>query len=260
MGTIRKHDSSTESTGTDGVLVNLVQQPTDQSPTYTKDRQTCQLKFKGPYDVMKDINDVVMQPLSVAMTRLPLDISHNFDFPTPPAGMQWWVASTQLEQLEAGDHATLTMNLDTKPNDYDPDSSQGAFDPYQDTWQLRWESYTVKPAAFCKNDAHDDAPLTSLTSEAEITGYADRQHINYFMQAGKDNCGYAAANGHYWYRTQDGDFMLNDAEAYVLKKTLTDTNALYHYPVLTHTTTKNFYTSNISSIISNHVTYSDTIG
>lgn len=67
MGTIHTHDSQAEDTNLSSVLVDLVQQPTDNSPMYTKDKQTCQLKFKGPYNVMKDINNIVLQPLSAAI-------------------------------------------------------------------------------------------------------------------------------------------------------------------------------------------------
>jgi hypothetical protein len=76
-----------------------------------------------------------------------------------------------------------------------------------------------------------------MTGPEVLAGEADRQHIHYFMEAGKDNSGYSAQIQHYWYRTQDGDFVLNDAEQFVLKKTLQDRSALYHYPVLTHITT-----------------------
>ena len=40
---------------------------------------------------------------------------------------------------------------------------------------------------------------------------------------------------------------------------LQDKSALYHYPVLTHTTVKNF-TSNLSNVLSNNVRYTDTLG
>ena len=101
------------------------------------------------------------------------------------------MTGTSLEQLEAGDHAVMTLTCDTRPLDYDPSSGDGAFDPYQDTWNLRWESYTVKPAGFCKNDGHQDLALTSMTGVEFIDGCADRQHINYFIEAGKDKAGYS---------------------------------------------------------------------
>lgn len=133
-----------------------------------------------------------MNDLPTALGRLSIDVSKVFNYPAPPTGMKWWVTDTSLEQLEAGDHAILTITCDTRPLDYDPSSGDGAFDPYQDTWNLRWESYTAKPAAFCENSPHEDRALTSMTGPQVINGTASRQHINYFIEAGKDKAGYSS--------------------------------------------------------------------
>lgn len=111
-------------------------------------------------------------PLSTALEKIPLTVSHNFDFPTPPLSTQWWVSSTSLEQLEAGDHAILTIVCTALESS--SGSGNSSFDPYQDTWQLRWESYTVKPAGFCANTPHQDRALTSMTGSETLTGEADR--------------------------------------------------------------------------------------
>ena len=257
--TMAQIPSTTASVDLSGVLAECIVQPASNSPQYTNKNSTCEVRIKGPYDKLKDVNNLTMTDLSTAIGRIPTAVTHNFDFPAPPANSKWWVTGTNLEQIEAGDHGILTLTCEMQPSDYDPSSSDGSFDPYQDVWNLRWESYTVKPAGFCANTPHQDKELTSMTGSETLTGEADRQHIHYFMEAGKDNAGYSNQIAHYWYRTQDGDFVLNDAEQLVLKKTLQDRSALYHYPVLTHMTTKNFV-SNVSSIISSNVSYSDNIG
>ena len=229
--------SATAAVDANGVLAECIVQPASNSPQYTSKSSTCEIRIKGPYDSLKDANDLTMVDLTTAVGKIPAGVTQNFDFPAPPANSKWWVTGSSVEQLEAGDHAILTLTCEVQPSDYDPSSGSGAFDPYQDTWQLRWESYTVKPAGFCANTPHQDRELTSMTGPEVLAGEADRQHIHYFMEAGKDNAGYSAQIQHYWYRTQDGDFVLNDAEQFVLKKTLQDRSALYHYPVLTHITT-----------------------
>lgn len=239
-------------TDQNGVLTACVAQPTSNSPQYSREQQICEIRLKGPYDDLKDANNLVMKDLSSAVAALPT-ISKEFDYPAPPTGMKWWVTNTNLEQLEAGEHAILTITCETQPNNYDPSQQDGAFDPYQDTWNLRWESYTVKAVGFCANTPHEDRALTSMTGHEVITGEADRQHIHYFMEAGKDKCGYSSQIEHYWYRTQDGDFILNDAEELVLKKALADKNALYHYPILQHMTVRNYRPQDITS-------YSTTLG
>lgn len=252
--------SRTAAVDSNGVLAECIVQPASSSPQYTNDKQTCEIKVKGPYDSLKDANNLVMKKLADAVDDLPTSVFQNFDFPTPPLCSEWWVTGTSLEQLEAGDHAVLTLTCDTRPLDYDPGSSSGSFDPYQDTWNLRWESYTAKPAAFCQNSPHEDRALTSMTGPEFIDGTASRQHINYFVEAGKDKSGYSDQIQHYWYRTQDGDFILNDAEGAVLQKVLQDKSALYHYPVLTHTTVQDHFVRTISSVISNEIKYNYTIG
>lgn len=251
--------SRTAAVDSNGVLAECIVQPASNSPQYTNDQQTCEIRIKGPYDSLKDANNLVMKKLADAIDDIPASVFKNFDFPAPPLCAEWWVTGTSLEQLEAGDHAVLTLTCDTRPFDYDPSSGDGGFDPYQDTWNLRWESYTAKPAAFCENSPHEDRALTSMTGAEFIDGTASRQHINYFIEAGKDKAGYSNQIQHYWYRTQDGDFILNDAEGAVLQKVLQDKSALYHYPVLTHTTVKNIK-SDLSNILSNNVRYSETLG
>lgn len=235
-----------------GVLAECVVQPTSNSPQYSREKQTCEIKLKGPYNILKDANTLVMNDLTTALSALSINVSKVFNYPAPPTGMKWWVTDTSVEQLEAGQHGILTIVCDTVSSTYDP-GENGAFDPYSDTWSLRWESYTVKAVGFCANTPHEDRALTSMTGAEIIPGDADRQHINYFLEAGKDKSGYSGQIEHYWYRTTDGDFILNDAEGLVLEKALADKSALYHYPVLQHTTVKN-YKPNVLN------TYSNTLG
>lgn len=217
----------------------------------------CQAKLKGPYEYLKSYNGLIGKLLDEGLAQLGLNVEQKFSSPTPPAGYAFYITGTKVDQLEAGAHAVMTVTAEAKRFE---SGSSGASDPYRDVWSLKWESYTLKPAAFCKNDGHEDRQLTSMTGPQEISGYADRQHIHFFTQAGKDRSGYSDTVKHFWYRTQEGDFVLNDAEELVLKKTLQDKNALWHYPVLTHTTVDDHFISNISSAISNDIKYDVVIG
>lgn len=199
--TMAQTPSTTASVDLSGVLAECIVQPASNSPQYTNRNSTCEIRIKGPYDKLKDANNLTMTDLSTAVQRIPVSVSKNFDFPAPPANSKWWVTGSSVEQLEAGDHAILTLTCEVQASDYDPSSSSGGFDPYQDTWQLRWESYTVKPAGFCANTPHQDRELTSMTGDDTLTGEADRQHIHYFLEAGKDNAGFSDVIQHYWYRT-----------------------------------------------------------
>ena len=152
---ITTQDSTTANVLSSGVLNELIEQVSDGSPSYNYNSQTFTCKFKGPYNVLKDANRMVDNWLSAALATISIDTKRNFDFPTPPADTGWWVVSTSVEQLEAGSHAILTITSEARVLSYAP-SGDGTYDPYADTWQLRWESYTVKPAAFCSNKEHAD--------------------------------------------------------------------------------------------------------
>lgn len=82
-----------------------------------------------------------------------------FSHPTPPTGYGWWVTGAQVEETEAGDHALLTLICEARDNTLTP-SGDVKDNPYADTWQLRWEAYTVKPLAFCSNKPHYDYSFT----------------------------------------------------------------------------------------------------
>lgn len=239
----------------DGVLSALIQQVSDGSPQYSLTASTYTAKFKGPYDTLKNANQMVDKQLSAALLTIGVTVQKEFDFPTPPSGTAWYVTGVNIEQLEAGDHAMATVNCEARDNSIIPGGG-GSPDPYQDTWQLRWEAYTLKPFAFCSNTGEPDKSFTDpdVQQGQAIQGNASREHIEMFLNSNEKG----TKEGHRWYRDGDGGgpWFLNTAEEAVLNKVMEDKSALWHYPVLTHTTVENYFTSNLSSVISNAVTYS----
>ena len=259
MGSIVTEDSRTADVDALGVLSGLVQQVSDQSPSYSYDAQTYTAKFKGPYSILKDANQMVDHWLSAALVNLPANTSQNFTFPEPPQGTGWWVVGTNVEQTEAGDHGILTIACEARdPSTLGPGSLTTA-NPYANVWNLRWESYIVKPAAFCSNEPTTEYvyPDTQVQEGTELTGFANREHIDTFMN-GNDK---GTNEGHHWYRNNTGNaYYLNGPEELILKKSLEDKSALWHYPVLTHRWTEDHYVSNVSSVISNEVEYTEVVG
>lgn len=246
-------------TNTNGVLTCMVQQVSDQSPYYDQDRGIYRAKFKGPYSKLKNCQNTGGKWLADALaTFTGLSAVSRFSHPTPPAGYGWWVTGAQVEETEAGDHAILTLVCEARDNTPTP-SGQLVNNPYHDTWQLRWEAYTLKPTAFCSNQQHYDYSFTDPAVEEghPLTGYASRDHIDMFL-----NCNdKGVAKGHRWYADDQGSkWFMNDAENFITNKTLEDKSALWHYPVLTHTTVQECYVDNLSAMLSNVVAYSTTIG
>ncbi|WP_407450906.1 hypothetical protein [Fibrobacter sp.] len=251
-------DSTTAGVDAEGVLAELVEQVSDTSPSYTEDDSKFISKFKGPYKVLKDANLMVGKEITAAFATIQITTTRNFTFPTPPVGMVWLVTSTRVEQLEAGDHAILTVECEAWDGTVAPEG-EGSVDPYSDTWNLRWESYTLKPFAFAKNEPglHLVYTDTAIEGDGAISGYADRSYIEQYLN-GNDK---GTKNHHYWFRDNQGEgWILNTAEELILRKELEGKSALWHYPVLTHVKTTDYYVSNVSSMLSDNIEYRETIG
>lgn len=57
-------DSTTAAVDQNGVLSDLIQQVSDGSPSYGESLQTYTAKFKGPYEVLKNANNMVNKKLT----------------------------------------------------------------------------------------------------------------------------------------------------------------------------------------------------
>lgn len=246
------------STDANGVLTQIIQQVSDQSPYYNWDKGTYRPKFKGPYATLKECQNTGGKWLNEALATFGISCVSRFSHPTPPEGYGWWVAGARIEETEAGDHAILTLECEARSLSLLP-GGQPESDPYQDTWQLRWEAYTVRPQAFCSNEPHSDYSMTDsrVQEDEPLPGPASREHVDMFVN-GSDK---GVSKGHRWYCDNQGThWYMNDAESYVTTKALEDKSALWHYPVLMHTTVENHYVSDVSAMLSNNVKYDVTIG
>ena len=107
-------NSTTAAVDENGVLSGLIQQVSDGSPQYNENSQTYTAKFKGPYAILKNANNMVGKTLNNALSTLFINTYNNFTFPTPPADTSWYVIGTSVEQLDAGSHAILTVTCEAR--------------------------------------------------------------------------------------------------------------------------------------------------
>ena len=231
-------------TTTNGVLATWVAQP-QSTPAETRDNLQYQEVFKGPYSIGRSILNIIKvgDYIEDAHTALASSVSGGtnilFDIPPRPTRevgeetitYRWVVAGIECKQIDpAGDHCLLTIKYQA---DYATDSVDPLTDdPYQDTWSVSWQSYTVSPWAFCSNISAQNDPVGSESDEYRYLAYrstieksisqgtADKQIFDNFGGVGEQK------------------YMLNDAEKLILKKVQTNTNAVYHYPVVVHNTVK----------------------
>lgn len=114
-------DSTTAAVDSNGVLANLIQQVSDGSPQYNESSQTYTAKFKGPYLLLKNANSMVGKWLNAALATIAVNTYNNFMFPSPPVNTAWFVIGTNVEQLEAGSHAILTVTCEARDQNFLPE-------------------------------------------------------------------------------------------------------------------------------------------
>ena len=248
-----------------GVLSCLVQQPVDNTPSEVRTGpQTTTLKyvekFKGPYNKIKDILNYVKMGYTVtqahtAMLELAGKIISYFNVPTcpnrvddtvdPPViyGGTWKVVGVVVDEHTAGDHAFVRIDYE---GIYDKTT-----DSSQDVWSLSWQSYSVDPYAFCKNDASQPYPCSPNFDDSSFAqhavppeeqywgGAANRANIEKYLNSLHETKIVQGTEYAYYTPNQaqlDVRYFLNGGEQMIMKKKMLGRNATWHYPVLTHQT------------------------
>ena len=262
MAISNHYESTTAAVNQNGVLALFVQQISDTSPSYdSQGHMRYKAVFKGPYSRAKDFNELVGRPLTV-LASMTDTFDQNFSFPALPGDgdFVWVIVSTRVEQGVAGDHCVIVMDCEAQDiTQISPSGGGWVSNGDADTWQVRWEAFTCDPYYFCKNKQHQDrvAPDNSVDEDTVLSGNADREHVDMFLQAKRRG----VLNGHRWYESDDGqDYYLNYAEQLVADKKIQGTNALKHRPVLIHTTVEAKHYPDISGYINDHVQYRDMVG
>ena len=221
-------DSSGSSSGlAPGVLTVCVQQVSDNSPAVDYNSSRFTEKFKGPYGTLKDLPTTTFSP-GKART-VPAGAVTFWNPPPLASGWQWIVQSASVNQVEAGEHAILTIvygaeKTVTITGYTDDDNSE--------TWNLSWGAYSVNPYAFCANDMIKDTPAKDYSTDWTTTSW--RKNIEDFFGSRKGD----KSEWQYVPNNTDVILRLNEAECLVAQKVMSNTNATYHYPIVTHTTVK----------------------
>lgn len=234
-----------------GVLDTLVKQPYDNTPSEDLQGLTYNEKFKGPYATTKEVlsHISVGMPITTVHSTLStfVGLSEQITYPACPTrngqAQRWILQGTRVEECEAGAHCYLYL---TYTNALDSED-QGDADPWQDTWSLTWQSYSVDPYAFCSNNPNQPYPCSpsfetdpsAAKPPASWGSSAMRAHIDQYLNTLPENKTVDGKTYYYYTPDQtlmDSRYFLNDVEAAVMKKKQLGRSATYHYPILTHTT------------------------
>lgn len=229
-----KGDQSTEKDAqTEGTLAAIVLQPIEQAPTIdVDDRLTYVETWKGPYAWAKDIYQY--DPIDKSRNQFITTISNyvqvieRFNVPNPGKNCAWFINNVSVRELEAGDHAEIRITYNSRFESIEPGQDWNNL-VHKDVWTLDWQSYSVTPYAFCKNEPTEMPFSAYQPDDWEPTAW--RKNIEDFFQSqsgDKKEYQYAPTSFREYYLT------LNNAERLVAKKIIEGKNAVYHYPVLKH--------------------------
>lgn len=224
---------------------------------------TYQEIFKGPFASGKELLSKIETGDKIDSVHLLMG-NKNQLFTAPSCPLRgntngvWRLQTIQITEQTAGSHCLLQLLFLA---DYSGgDEENLTEDIYQNTWSVSWQSYTVSPYAFCANPT-EPINLKVTDDEAKDKGKlkASRETIQkYLSQNGTNNV--------FKNSIKDKDtYRLTDSEVLILQKINANKNAVYHYPIVTHTTVKsgpfNDTSSNLSSEIPTQPTkYDDALG
>ena len=242
---------------TQGTLAAVVLQPCEQAPTIDLDDNLTYVEvWKGPYAWASAI--YAYDPINksreqfILGIRAEVDVIERFKPPFPGNDKTWYISNVQVRELEAGDHAEIRITYIAKDTTITPEQAWNNLNN-KDVWTLDWQSYSVTPYAFCKNDPVEDPPSSQ---PLDNTSTAWRKNIEDFFQSqsgDKSKFEYASTTFREYYLT------LNYAERLVAKKVIEGKNAIYHYPVLKHHQEWNKSFSSLSGKIDFPTTLGDDI-
>lgn len=210
---------------------------------------TYQEVFKGPYATGKELLSKIETGDKIDSVHLLMG-NKNQLFTAPSCPLRgnnkgvWRLQTIQITEAVAGSHCVLQLLYLA---DYSGiDDEKLTEDIYQNTWSVSWQSYTVSPYAFCSNP-ENPINLKVTENEAKDKGKlkASRETIQkYLSQNGTNNVFKNSIKDKETYR-------LNYSEVLILQKINSNKSAVYHYPIVTHTTVKsgpfNDTSSNLSS-------------
>lgn len=221
------------------VLDKLYKQPCDDTPSWVKGEYKYVEKFKGPYEQLLKLPFTNFYPgnlRSAAIANLDI-VDGGFSVPSTPNGKVWLITEAKVEEIVAGEHAILTVTSTARPIFEASGEGAGfANDPDRETWQLKWQSYTVPPMGFILGKTRSEVEVSADDDSdywQDLSGYADAGILNkYFAQPANNDA------GDYQYRDGASLYWLNHVEGLVAEKIKKNEVALYHYPVVIHTTVK----------------------
>ena len=173
-------------------------------------------------------------------------LSSYYDTPAAPLSAEWTLVDAEIQESPAGDNAFLNITWGVNTTTVSPGEEGEYLLDWHDQWSLSWQTQSYSLFAYCGYtgnghiDSTDDKQMKGkIASRASITEWMDQpqEFLNLKLN----------------YRFNNGSkpVKLNAAETNIAHKiAVGKTNPIFHYPILTKTSTAEYPLNQASEAMS----------
>ena len=174
-------------------------------------------------------------------------LSSYYDTPTPPQSAEWTLADAEVQELQAGDNAMLNLTWGITTTTISPGGEGEYLLDWHDSWSLSWQSQTYSLFAYCGYDG--EGHIDSVNDMNMLGKIASRSAIESWMNQPQEYQNLKAVG-----EFNDGSVVakkLNAAELNIKSKIdVGKTNPIFHYPILTKTSSAEYQLNQTSQAMS----------
>ena len=174
-------------------------------------------------------------------------LSSYYDTPAAPLSAEWTLVDAEIQESQAGDNAFLNITWGVNTTTVSPGEEGEYLLDWHDQWSLSWQTQSYSLFAYCgyTGNGHVDS-----TDDKQMKGkIASRTALESWMNQPQEYQNLKAAG-----EFNDGSVVskkLNAAELNIKNKIdVGKTNPVFHYPILTKTSTAEYPLNQASEAMS----------
>ena len=173
-------------------------------------------------------------------------LSSYYDAPAAPLSAEWTLVDAEIQESPAGDNALLNITWGVNTTTVSPGEEGEYLLDWHDQWSLSWQTQSYSLFAYCgyTGDGHVDS-----TDDKQMKGkIASRTSITKWMDQSQE---FLNLTLNYQFQGSSNPVKLNAAERNIAYKiAVGKTNPVFHYPILTKTSTAEYPLNQASEAMS----------
>ena len=173
-------------------------------------------------------------------------LSSYYGTPVAPLSSEWTLVDAEIQELQAGDNAMLNLTWGVNTTTVSPGEEGEYLLDWHDQWSLSWQTQSYSLLAYCgyTGNGHVDS-----TDDKQMKGkIASRTSIAQWMNQSQESLNLKL---NYQFYSGLNPVKLNAAEINIAHKIdVGKTNPVFHYPILTKTSTAEYPLNKASEAMS----------